>query len=186
MKKCFPKYLENDVIAVLNILPETTYNNYSLDVTEEKTEFKLLFETVEIPYRLYFTEPTDAEIETLSTVQKQILYCLYTRSCDGYLREKYVKKLLESNIQEWCIPFIVKLCDEYVIEILYIIYDSLHKRENSDIKNFCVNNKTTIHKSNSRMMSYWNEYYRTLNLKEYIGYKLFRECMGYNESFEKK
>ena len=187
MEKYFTDNLTNDVVTVRNILPKTTYGN-RFYVSEEKIEFKLSFQTVNIPYRIYLTEPTDAEIATLSDVQKQILYCLYTRSCDGHLREKYVKKLLKSNIQEWCIPFIVKLCDEYVIEILYVIYESLRERENSDIKEFCINNKSTICRSNSRMISYWNEYYRKniCNLDEYVGNKLFRECIGYNTELEKQ
>lgn len=42
-----------------------------------------------------------------------------------------------------------------------------------------------ISKSYSRMISYWNEYYRGYepDFRKYIGRKLFRECLGYNRTF---
>lgn len=90
-------------------------------------------------------------------------------------------------IEQWVIPFIVKLCDEYVLEILEVIYNKLKERDNTDIQNFCLINKTAIRKSYSRMISYWNEYYRGYenNFRKYLGRSLFRECLGYDRTFEK-
>jgi len=34
-------------------------------------------------------------------------------------------------------------------------------RNNDDIKRFCLENKNIINKSYSRMISYWNEFYRS-------------------------
>ena len=90
-------------------------------------------------------------------------------------------------IEQWVIPFIVKLCDEYVLEILEVIYNKWKERDNTDIQNFCLINKTAIRKSYSRMISYWNEYYRGYenNFRKYLGRSLFRECLGYDRTFEK-
>ena len=84
---------------------------------------------VDIPDRMYLLDIADAEYEKLTQTQKQILCCIYTRNCNGYVREKYLRKLLDMPMEQWVIPFIVKLCDEYVIEILEIIYDKLKERE---------------------------------------------------------
>lgn len=96
-----------------------------------------------------------------NNIQKEILYCIYTRSCNGYIREKYLKELLKLDFDYWAIPFIVKLSDEYIVEILEVIYDKLKIRNNDDIKRFCLENKNIINKSYSRMISYWNEFYRS-------------------------
>ena len=90
-------------------------------------------------------------------------------------------------LEQWAIPFVVKLCDEYVLEILEVIYDKLKERDNTDIQEFCFKNKVTISKGHARMTSYWNEYYRrcAFSFRNYIGRKLFRECLGYNKAFDR-
>ncbi len=186
MTSFFPRELTNELSVVLNVIPEKTYNDIAERFSEEKIEYKIFDETVYIPYRNYLLEPSESDISKLTDVQKQILYCIYTRSCNGYLREKYILKLLSSDFREWCIPYIVKLCDEYVSEILYLIHDSLSQRNNQDIKAFCAANRPAVQKSYSRMVSYWNEYYRkeVCDFNNYIGSKLFRECLGYGRAFE--
>lgn len=187
MANFFPVELSKDFDVVLNTIPKRTFHNCPLWFTEESIEYVLADNAIEIPYRCYLLEPPESDISKLTELQKQILFCLYTRSSDGYLREKYVRKLLPSDFEEWCIPYIVKLCDEYVVEILHVIYNSLSEKPNEEIKLFCQANKSAIRKSFSRMISYWNEYYRAdcCDIKEYVGRKLFRECFGYSRVFEK-
>jgi len=183
----FPKELNLDLQEVLKIIPKETNNNVSIGYSENEIEYDLNNNRIKIPYRIYFMEPVITKINNLTERQKVILYCIYTRSNNGYIREKYLKKILEINFDNWVIPFIVKLCDEYVIEILEVIYDNLKNRNNQDIKEFSLENKSTIKKSYSRMISYWNEFYRNreYNFHKYIGRKLFRECLGYDKTFEK-
>ncbi len=136
--------------------------------------------SVRFPYRTYGNEPDEEFVENLNKERQLKLFCTYTRHNDGYIREKYVKRILESNFDNHCIPYIVKLCDEYVIEILEVIYQFLKDRNNNDIKEFCQENKEAMKKSCSRMISYWNEYYRRENphLHKYVGVRLFKECFG--------
>ena len=181
MADFFPRELMHELSIVLDVIPQKTFNDVAVGVSEEQIEYKVKNDAVSIPYRIYFLEPSDNEISKLTTIQRRILYCMYTRCCNGYLREKYIRKLLACNFEEWCIPYIVKLCDEYVVEILYVLYDSLSGRSNDAIKAFCAANKRATRKGHARMISYWNEYYRAENhdLSTYIGTKLFRECLGY-------
>ena len=178
----FPKELKEDVLAVCKIIAKKTFNKLDMVLSIDKNEYRLSCEIVSVPDRIYVVESSDKEISKLTDIQKLILYCIYTRNCNGYLREKYVRKILNSPFEEWCIPFIIKLCDEYVIEILYVIYDLLKNRDNTDVKAFCTMNESSMYKSYSRMISYWNEYYRADNsdLRKYIGKKLFIECFNYN------
>lgn len=183
----FPKELNKDLQEVLKIIPKKTYNNVSIGYSENVIEYSFNNIIIKIPYRIYFSDVDITKIDDLTDTQKVILYCIYTRSCNGYVREKYLNELLKLNFDYWVIPFIVKLCDEYVIEILEIIYDKLKDRNNNDIKIFCLENKSVINKSYSRMISYWNEFYRDreFNFHKYIGRKLFTECLGYNRTFER-
>jgi hypothetical protein len=185
MANFFPAELSKDFDVVLSAIPQRTFYECPIWFSKESVDYVLADSTITIPYRCYLLEPPESDISKLTKLQKQILFCLYTRSSDGYLREKYVRKLLSSSFEKWCVPYIVKLCDEYVVEILYVIYNSLSEKPNEEIKSFCLANKRTICKSFSRMISYWNEYYRAdcCNVKEYVGWKLYRECLGYSRAF---
>lgn len=98
-----------------------------------------------------------------------------------------MRKLLQLEFDYWVIPFIIKLSNEYVIEIIEVIHNQLKMRDNDDIRKFYLKNKKIINKSYLRMISYWNEYYRNkeMNFRKYVGRALFRECFGYDKTFEK-
>ncbi len=183
----FPNDLRENLNKVIEAMPNNTFNNVPFATSDNMIAYTQKNHIVDIPYRMYLLDIADAEYKKLNQTQKQIMCCIYTRSCDGYVREKYLRKLLNMPMEQWAIPFIVKLCDEYVLEILEIIYDKLKERDNTDIQRFCLVNKVSIRKSYSRMISYWNEYYRgyEFNFKQYIGRKLFRECLGYDRTFER-
>ncbi len=183
----FPKELKKDIQKVIKVIPNKTYNNTSLYFSENAIEYCANNAIIIIPYRMYFVDIDFKRLDDLTDKQKVILYCIYTRNSDGYIREKYLNELLKVKFDYWAIPFIVKLCDEYVVEILEVIYNKLKDRDNNDIKSFCLDNKKLINKSYSRMVSYWNEFYRDreFRFRKYIGRKLFRECLGYNRAFEK-
>ena len=99
----------------------------------------------------------------------------------------YLRKLLDMPFEQWSVPYVIKLCDEYVIELLEIIYDKLKERDNRDFQEFCMKNKSSVNKSYSRMISYWNVYYRRqeYNFEKYIGRKIFTECFGYDKRFKR-
>lgn len=185
--EAFPEELEGDLHEVLKIMPQKTYSNVKIYSSEEMLEYRSGCADIKIPYRIYAVDIEPDKVKGLSEIQKQILYCIYTRSCDGFIREKYLKELLKTDFSYWAIPFIVKLCDEYVVEILHSIYDMLKDRNNEDIINFCLENKSACKKSYDRMVSYWDVYYRGYekNLKKYIGRKLFAECLGYQKKWDK-
>jgi hypothetical protein len=125
-------------------------------------------------------EPENKAINKLNDTEKLILHCIYSRSCDGYARQKHIKALLSADFLNWTIPYIVKVCDEYVIEILQMVYDNLKDKNTEVFKDFCYDDRKSFCRSYSRMHSYWNEYYRSdyYKFEEYIGYKLFVECFG--------
>ena len=182
---CFPKELKNDIEVAIMAIPNKTVNNVFFVTKDILREYELTSGIVLFPYRLYFIDVRDENIKSLTDKQKKILYSLYTRSNNRHLREKYINKLLHTELEEWCLPFIVGICDDYVVEILELIYSTLSKRANDDIKEFCKHNKVFVRKSYSRMVSYWNAYYRYKDtyrkFSEYVGKKLFKECLGFDK-----
>ena len=183
LSSAFPSSISTDVDKVRAIIPNKTTPISDLKIQYKVNEFYLT-----LPYRVYFDEVKEKDLLKLTEQQKNILHCIYSRHCDGYVREKHIKALLLTEYKDWAIPYIVKLCDEYVVEILESIYELLIETDLTRIKQFCKKNRNQFLKSYHRMISYWNEFYRydRYHFKDYIGRKLFRECFGYSRSIEWK
>ena len=184
----FPKELRTDMSVVEKYISGKTYNNIKNGQTEELCTYILQNgETVSFPYRIYYIEDNVSVLSELTQTQRIIYHAVYTRSCDGFVREKHLKELFESEMPEWIYPYILKLSDEYVIEIVECIYGELCLRNTDLLKKFCFLNLNQFLKSHARMISYWNEYHRNrcYRYRNYVGRRLFKECFGYSRRLEK-
>jgi len=184
----FPNCLRDDVTKVVGMIHQKTYNNVTIGVSEDTIQYFQDNKMIRFPYRTYYIDISDEVKENLSQRQKMILHCIYSRSCDGFVRQKHIYSLLQMDYEDWAIPYIVKICDEYVVEILEMTYDILKEQDTERIKRFCLENIVPFCKSYNRMISYWNEFYRYkyTNFQKYIGRKLFRNCFGYSKSMERR
>lgn len=184
----FPKNLRDDVTKTVGLIPHKTYNNVAIGVSQNIIQYFQDNNVIRFPYRMYYIDISDEVIKNLSERQKMILHCIYSRSCDGFVRQKHLHSLLSRDYEDWAIPYIVKICDEYVVEILEMTYDILKEQDTERVKRFCLENILSFSKSYNRMTSYWNEYYRYryTNFQHFIGRKLFRECFGYSKSIERR
>ena len=181
----FPNHIKKDVKKVLRVLGMRKFlHNYT---TSGTVNYILKNENIIFPERIYYLDVSDKIISKLSENQQNVLHCIYTRNCDGYVREKHLSKLLNSDYPDWAIPYIVRINSEYVIQILELTYSILKDKNTDNIKQFCLENQIVFCKDYSRMVSYWNEFYRYnhYHFKNYIGRRLFRECFGYSRSMEK-
>jgi hypothetical protein len=149
-------------------------------VTDENVVFNLGHCQIVFPYRLYTVDIGDSILEKLDITEKTILHCIYSRSCNGHVREKHIRALLSMDFPDWVIPYIVKVCDEYIVEIVQMVYDNLKDKNTGRFKAFCADNHDTFCRSYNRMISYWNVFYRDRYSKfdSYVGRKLFIECFG--------
>lgn len=184
----FPNYLRDDVATAVGMIPHENYENVTSGVSQDTIQYFLDDTMIRFPYRIYYIDSLDEVIDNLSLRQKMILHCIYSRSCDGFVRQKHISSLLQMDYEDWAIPYIVKICDEYVVEIIEMTYDTLKEQDTERIKRFCLENIVLFCKSYNRMISYWNEYYRYRNndFKKYIGRKLFMDCFGYSKSMERR
>ena len=188
--KAFPCELKEDIRVVFKLFtrPVYYYGSKLTEVIGPYAEFNVNNELVYIPNRIYYKEVNSIKIKSLSETQKTIFYCIFTRSHNGYLREKYVRKLLATDYPQWAIPFIVKLCDDYVLEILTAIYELLKDKDTTAIKQFCLMNKKAVRSCCDRMLNVWYVYdrYSVPDFYEYVGRKLFLECLGYSRKLRKR
>jgi len=171
----FPPDLKETARNVMAKLPLENYKN--LAYFDEFLISILNGNEVIFPYRIYFS---DIELDGLSCDERMVLHCIYSRHHDGYIREKHVRAILAEDFPAWVIPYLVKVSDEYIVEILEVIYDKLKGRDTDDFKAYCTENRNAFCKSYNRMVSYWNEFYRNQHpdFKNYVGRKLFIECFG--------
>ncbi|GAB2875263.1 hypothetical protein [Hymenobacter ruber] len=175
----FPNVLKNDVESVLNILPFNINNVRLVDGQIHKVDnlihpFSLTIqldnELLVSPYRLYFNEP-DTEMENkLSELQKTILNCIYLRHHNGYLRQRRLEKLVDKN-EDWVMPFKLQLLGEYVFEILEVLDKQINDKSIASYKKLVSENPRYWQQTESRMISYWNEYYRWKfpKIRKYLG-----------------
>ena len=180
--------MKNDVLKASEIIPSQTHGNIKVGVSQDAIEYSVSEQRIVFPYRFYYYDVADIEFNKLTPQQQMILHCLYSRSNDGFIRQKHIHSLLQMEYEEWAIPYIVKVCDEYVVEIIEMIYHILKGQDTRRFKQFCLENEELTRISYMRMVSYWNEFYRNeyFRFREYIGRKLFRECFGYTRSYETK
>jgi hypothetical protein len=182
--KSFPTELKSDVESVIKILPLEKNDVKLCDGQVHKVDnlihpteliINLNEEKLTIPYRLYFGEPEIDSENNLTDIQKSILNCIFLRHHNGYLREKRLKKLVHKD-EKWVIPFTVQLLGEYVYEILEVLDEHINEKTINEYRSFTEENSKYWQQTKSRMISYWNEYYRRKfpKLKEYLGTTLVK------------
>ncbi len=186
----FPYKLQDYVHNVQGRMSLKIYNNIPHGVSDNSTNEQYLLldgSTVSFPYRIYFMDDEKIYNE-LEAVEEKIIYsCIFTRSFDGYVRQRHLRKILTENYPQWCMPYILKLSSEYVAEIINDIYEYMETRDNTLFQIFCANNAYMFRHSYSRMVSYWNEFYRGSCYKfhDYVGYRLYKQCFGDGRKYDK-
>ncbi len=187
IKSAFPEELNADVEAVCRaLLVESRAYDEAL-ISEQSTEWKLTNgEIIKVPYRIYIDDYL-LTLKKMTECRKIIYHCIFSRSSDGYIRQKHICALLDMDLPEWAMPYVIKVCDEYVKEILDIVYEKLKNENCHAYKNLCRLNLKNIQSGHSRMMSYWRRYYWRDNCdyNGYIGKRLFAECFGYRKTGQK-
>lgn len=178
----FPRRLAGDVIRVTENIPFKTYNFLTLIATEHGHEWRLLSgEKIYFPDRIYLVDCIENLEEVFTPLQQIIYHCIFSRSCDGYIRQKHIAQLLNMDIPNWAIPYVLKVCDEYVVEILELVYHCIKNTDTAIYEHTYSINPEQLRLGYQRVISYWNEYYRRQypSFNDYVGKVLYDECFGY-------
>jgi hypothetical protein len=163
LKAAFPFKLQDDVLTALSALPENPYPWTAFSIRVDN-------EALSVPYRIYHN-PSLIRTDRLSTLQKQMLACLLTRHHDGFIREKYLTRIIAVNAG-WMPPFVVPLLGEYVIEIIRVIENNLEVLDKSLYARFLKLNPEFWTLTQQRVVSYWNCYYRSYRKDTYVGFRV--------------
>ena len=186
----FPSELHIDVKESVKAIPFARNpikladgNKHFIDkfVSDYKPQtFNLRGEEVKIPYRVYFEQPEQENLKFLNTQQRIILNCIYLRHHNGYVRERHLINLLETDAY-FTLPFKIQILGEYVLELIVILDQAITDRNISKYAEFLSNNIFFWKQTQSRIVSYWDVYYRREfpKLRDYVGYRLSKRL---NES----
>lgn len=165
----FPSTLKQEVEVVVDFLWD---KNFDIHPTVEQAVV-LNGESLIIPGRLYFIIPTETMGNDLTELQQTILRCLYLRHSNGFVRQQQLEKLI-GKTDYFITPFVFQLLGEYVIEILDIIHLQITEKTLPNYIRFITENPKYWQQTESRMASYWNEYYRISHKKltQHMGRKI--------------
>ncbi|MEU6814130.1 hypothetical protein [Streptomyces sp. NPDC046860] len=157
----FPARFAEDVEAVLAVMPAAQLEPVGFfPVGVEGRE-------VSIPGRLYHDEPSAELVAALSPRQQRILHCLYSRHCDGRVRQRHLAEIV-GHVDPWVVPYVLQLTGEYVVEILVAVLDGLRDLAapgnpgHIAYGRFIVENPLHFARTQRRVVSYWNCYYRSV------------------------
>ncbi|WP_066074668.1 hypothetical protein [Neobacillus soli] len=170
--KAFPTNIQNDVMVVLGKINQTTELDFS-----HCFEVNYCGSVLNIPERIYYNEPSSSQLNSFTEQQQVIIACLFTRNHNGFIREVNLRKIIHrSNNYNWIIPYLLRLTGEYVIEILQVIKSNLDKVNKGIIKDFIVDNPRFYNTIESRVISYWDCYYRNKypNKEDYVGFEIIQ------------
>jgi hypothetical protein len=114
-------------------------------------------EIMRVPRRLYFLmDKLEESVEEAASLAAQ---CLFTRSDNGYLRHRALKRLL-AQPAPCSAPYIILLCGSYVIEIINDILTAMPGFNQVVFAQFARENRALMELLRAQATSYWNAYYR--------------------------
>lgn len=171
--QAFPKACSKDVQAVIRLLPHRFFR----PITWGTIDITFYGEPLTLPSRLYLEEVTEKEIQRLSETQRWLLYCMYTRHYDGFIREKYVQRLKQEQAKtDWVLLYLIELTGEYVREILERIEPMLQTWSEEQLRTFAAANDRYLQRIERRIISYWDLHQRTvypvLWNSDYVGFRI--------------
>ncbi len=150
----FPPQLNEDMMTI-----ENTLNLSSMHRSYMPFEISLENNILIIPTRIYTDEGQLDNLNKLTIRQKEMVFCLFSRHHDGFVREKCLKELFASK-NLFVIPYILQLLGEYVIEIIEVIYQHREEINHDNLIIYILENPEHYEKTKQRVYSYWDCYYR--------------------------
>jgi hypothetical protein len=148
IEEAFPADLRDDVRAVISTAEGS--GPFSVFVRGER---------LVIPYRVRADAAALDREETLTPIQRDILFCIFSRHHAGLIRERALRRIIRSS-NDWVIPFVVQLVGEYVIEIHQVVQEALTLLNGAQYAAFLRANPEMYERTRQRVVSYWNCYYR--------------------------
>lgn len=173
IRHSFPAVMWPDVDVVLLCLDPIYADPACLVSPDSIGPVLLNGEQLSIPYRVYLLQPESDRSSALTPGQQLILSAILSRSSDGFVREKCVAELLQSD-EPWIPPFVLQLLGEYVLPIIRVVEAHSAVLKRSEYYRFVFENPAFLQLLKQRITSYWNCYFRTMfpSLKDYPAFQI--------------
>ena len=162
----FPTRLTPDVSRLAALLDPPS----GLDTSEPFT-VSCDGEVIQIPHRIYRPVISESQFASLHPAEQSIAACWFTRHHDGHVRERFLRALPAFD-SSWVIAYVVALCGEYVVELLHYIWERRSLFDAAALGRWLRDNPQFYSRTRSRVVSYWNCYYRTARFEAYVGSQL--------------
>lgn len=168
MTRAFPRALHESAASALSKVSFRTQHPASLFFFP-----KVAGEIVTIPQRVYFDNLADVEAASLNGLERTIIDLLCTRHENGFVRERSLANVIGLR-EAWVAPFVIRLLGEYVVEILTLIERRRDELDPAIYADFLVHNARFFEATRSRVVSYWDCYYRSdcPKFRCYVGSRL--------------
>lgn len=128
-------------------------------------------EFIQVPGRIYGPAISQSQFASLQPIEQSIAACWFTRHHDGYVRERFLRALPAFD-SSWVIAYVVALCGEYVVELLHYIWQHRSLFDVAVLGRWLGENPEFCSLTRSRIVSYWDCYYRTARFEGYVGNQL--------------
>ena len=161
LSQAFPFALKEGALRALSVLTE---NRFSARWTP--FALRLGNEVISIPYRIYYEPPADQAITGLNRIESEMLDCLFTRHCNGFVRQKHLARIIQSH-NSWIPCYVVPLIGEYVVEIIRVIQENSQYLKARAYADFVRANPDFLLRTEQRAVSYWDCYYRSIKRDQY-------------------
>ena len=146
----YPPELGEDVRQALRVVPVGR-----LDLHVDSLRVRVSDDlAIEMPSRVYFEVPGHGPLASLPDTQRAILYALFTRHHDGYVRERFLREILGRG-ERWLVPFLVDRLGEYVVEITMLLQRYANHLDQEAVRAFLTLNPKYRNALCQRVFSYW-------------------------------
>lgn len=179
----FPAALRPDAAEVAQALPprDNPWGPSTDTATSQTVPVVVDGEVLAFPRRIYHAV-LPADTSFAMPLASVVAACAYTRHHDGHVRQEALRTLLAGPcaLAPWVVPYVVKLVDEYVVEIVEDVaaflteVDVQGSPQQRAYGRVLAQNPEMLRLLRARSISYWDCYYRRRHrrLEEYPGHRL--------------
>lgn len=177
--KAFPSFLKQEAEALDRVMGQLRQARMAM---HRFIGVRVGEEELVIPYRIYPLGYEDA-FDQLTETQSLLYSCLLTRHHDGHVRQHHLELTLSVH-EPWVVPFVIQLTGEYVIQILETVETDLPTVDPALYGRFIRDNRAYFQATQTRMISYWDCYYRRLYKRpsDYVGFCVLAKLRDFSES----
>jgi hypothetical protein len=167
LRRAFPERVREDVDAVCDLIPPSRLNPVTGETWKGRGgSVRIDGEAVQTVGRIYNPVLETIPAGALPPERAQLLACLYSRHANGFVRERQLPSIFDTEAT-WTPLFVLQLLGEYVVEIAAAIDQHLARLDRSAFIAFRDTNPDFVALTCERVVSYWRCYFASTRLVDH-------------------